>query len=115
MRIAERIDPETFESIDIRTGTVRSARPLPEARHPAWLMEIDFGPEMGILRSSARITKHYMPDDLVDRQILAVVNLGDRQIGKVMSQCLVLGFQDENNDIILASTDRTVPDGSRLF
>lgn len=114
MKASDEIGFDVFESIDIRAGTVQKVRPLPEARRPAWVLEIDFGPDIGVLQSSARITAHYSSDDLVDRQVLAAVNLGDRQIGKIMSQCLVLGFHDENDDIILAATERTVPDGRRL-
>lgn len=110
----EQIDADLFQSIDIRAGTIRSVRSLPEARRPAWVLEIDFGPDIGMLRSSAQITAKYEPDDLVDRQILAVVNLGSRQIGSVISQCLVLGLHDDDDDVVLAATERPVPDGSRL-
>ena len=114
MKAADLIGLDAFEAIDIRAGTIRTVRSLPEARQPAWVLEIDFGPDIGVLQSSARITAHYSTDDLVDRQVLAVVNLGTRQIGKIMSQCLVLGFHDENEDIILATTESAVPDGRRL-
>ena len=114
MKAGDVIGPQTFESVDIRAGTVRTVRALPEARHPAWVLEIDFGPDIGVLQSSARITAHYSAEDLVDRQVLGVVNLGTRQIGKIMSQCLVLGVHDEHDDIVLASTERPVPDGCRL-
>ena len=114
MKAPDEIGFDVFESVDIRAGTVLTARSLPEARQPAWVLEIDFGPDIGVLQSSARITAHYSPDDLVDRQVLAVVNLGSRQIGKIMSRCLVLGFHDENDDVVLAATERVVPDGRRL-
>lgn len=114
MTLSDHIDMALFESVDIRAGTILSVQELPDARHPAWVMEIDFGKTIGILRSSARITTLYSADDLVGRQIMAVVNLGNRQIGKIQSECLVLGFEDASNGIVLASVDRMVPNGRRL-
>jgi len=104
-----------FEKVDIRTGTVVAAEPFPEARKPAIKMRIDFGPEIGEKKSSAQITEHYSPDELVGRQVMAVVNFPPRQIGPFMSEVLTLGFADENGDIVLAATDKAVPDGARLM
>ncbi|MDG2094545.1 MAG: tRNA-binding protein [Phycisphaerales bacterium] len=114
MKSERQIDPDAFQSIDIRAGTVKSARSLAKARQPAWVLDIDFGPDIGVLRSSARITAKYASEDLIDRQVLAVVNLGTRQIGNIMSECLVLGLHDDNDDVVLAAPERPVPDGRRL-
>ncbi len=105
---------ETFRQIDIRAGTVREAAPLEGARNPAIRLLIDFGPGVGLKKSSARITGHYTPDDLVGRQVAAVVNFPPRQIGKFMSEVLTLGFPDAEGEIVLFSPDQSVPDGARL-
>lgn len=104
-----------FEKVEIRIGTILKVEPFPEARKPAWKLEIDFGPEIGIKKSSAQITVHYSADDLVGRQIMAVVNFPPRQIGRFMSQVLTLGFADENGDIVLAGPERAVPNGRKLI
>ncbi len=103
-----------FERVDIRTGTIVEVRPFPEARKPAYILLIDFGPEIGIKKSSAQITVHYTPDTLVGREVMAVVNFPPRQIGPVRSDVLTLGYEDENGDIVLAGVERPVPNGKKM-
>ncbi len=104
-----------FDKVDIRVGTIVEALPFPEARKPAFRLRIDFGPEIGVKRSSAQITKYYTTDQLVGRQVLAVVNFPPRQIGPVMSEVLTLGLPDEHGEVVLAAVTHTVPNGGKLF
>ena len=103
-----------FDRLDIRVGTIVAAKPFPEARKPALILEIDFGPEIGLRKSSAQITVHYAPETLVGRQVLAVVNFPPRQIGKVRSEVLILGLPDAGGDVVLIGPERVVPDGGRV-
>lgn len=108
------IDFEDFLKVDIRMGTIVEALPFPEARKPAYKLKIDFGPAIGEKKSSAQITAHYQPEDLVGRQVMAVVNFPPRQIGPFMSEVLTLGFADPEGEIVLSGPDQPVPDGARL-
>ena len=102
-----------FELVDMRVGIVVGAQPFPEARRPALKLEIDFGP-LGIKRSSAQITAHYLPDDLVGRRVIAVVNFPPKQIGPFVSEVLVLGAYDEHNEVILLRPDFEVSPGAKI-
>jgi tRNA-binding protein len=104
-----------FEAVDIRVGTITRAEPFPEARKPAFKLWIDFGGDIGEKRSSAQITKHYTPECLIGRQILAVVNFPPRQIGKVLSEVLVLGLPDATGEVVLIGPGQAVPLGGKLF
>ncbi len=109
------IDFAAFLAVDIRVGTLLSAELFPEARKPAYKLVIDFGPAIGVKKSSAQITERYTLAELPGRKIAAVVNFPPRQIGKFMSEVLTLGFADEHGAVILFAPDHDVPDGSRLF
>ena len=111
----EQITYPDFERVDIRIGTVVQAEAYPEAKKPAIKLWVDFGAALGIKQSSAQITAHYMPEGLIGRQVCAVVNFAPRQIGKFMSEILVLGFADETGAIVLAAVDKSVPNGQRLI
>jgi tRNA-binding protein len=113
--LAPPITFDQFLALDVRVGTIVSAEPFLEARKPAFKLRIDFGPEIGVKRSSAQITHHYTPDLLVGRQVAAVVNFPPRQIAKFMSEVLTLGFPDAGGEVVLVSPERKVPDGGRLF
>ena len=112
---APQITFDDFMRVDIRVGTVVAAEPYPEARKPAIKLSIDFGPVLGIKRSSAQLTTHYEPEHLVGRQVAAVVNFPPRQIGKFMSEVLTLGFPDAEGAVVLIVPTLHVPNGARLF
>ena len=106
---------DDFHKVDIRVGTITRAEPYPVARTPALKLWVDFGGDIGEKRSSAQITRHYTPEGLVGRQVLAVVNFPPRQIGKVMSEVLVLGVPDAEGEVVLIGPGHEVPLGGRLF
>jgi tRNA-binding protein len=112
---APTIDFGQFLAVDIRVGRVVAAEPLKDARKPAYVLTIDFGAQIGVKKSSAQITEHYTLDDLPGRLVAAVVNFPPRQVGKVMSEVLTLGFPDASGAVVLFAPDREVPIGSRLF
>ena len=111
----EQITYDDFTRVDIRVGTIVEAAPLESARKPALRLSIDFGPELGVKKSSAQITVHYTPEELVGRQVAAVVNFPPRQIGKFMSQVLTLGFPAEDGSVVLIAPTKSVPNGGKLF
>lgn len=113
--MSEQITYADFERVDIRVGTVVEAHPFPEARKPAIKLVIDFGPEIGLKKSSAQITVHYAIETLIGRQVLGVVNFPPRQIGPFRSEVLTLGFEDENGAIVLAVPGLAVPNGRKLI
>ena len=106
---------DDYLAVDIRVGTVVEASPFPEARRPAIILKIDFGPELGIRKSSAQITTNYAPETLIGRQVAAVVNFPPKQIGPLMSEVLTLGFADGDNQVVLIGPDKPVPNGGRLY
>ena len=112
--MTDMIDIDNFTAVDIRVGTIVEVTPFPEARKPAWKLSIDFGPEIGIKRSSAQITDLYAREALVGTQVACVVNLPPRRIGPFVSEVLTLGFPDEAGRVVLARPERSVPNGGRL-
>ena len=109
------IDFGDFTKVDIRVGTITRAEPYPEARRPALKLWVDFGAAIGVKKTSAQITRHYDVQALVGRQVAAVVNFPPKQIGKFLSEILVLGFPDEDGEVVMIRPDRPVPDGGRLY
>jgi tRNA-binding protein len=103
-----------FERVELRVGTIIDAKPFPEARNRSYILQLDFGPEIGTLQSSAQITDLYSPADLLGRQVMAVTNFPPKQIGPIMSACLVTGFHRDDNSVVLAVPDAEVPNGTRL-
>ena len=109
------IDWNDFTKVELRVGRVVSAAVFPEARKPAYVLHVDFGKELGIRKSSAQVTALYSPGELIGKLVVAVVNFPKKQIGPLMSECLVTGFHDENGEVALCVPDRDVPLGSRLL
>jgi tRNA-binding protein len=114
-QISTEIAYDDFAKVDVRVGTIVDAQPFPEARRPAIKLWVDLGDDLGVKKSSAQITAHYAPADLIGKQVAAVVNFPPRQIGKFMSQVLVLGFPDAAGEVVLVTPDLPVPNGGRLF
>jgi tRNA-binding protein len=113
--VAPPIAFDDFLRVDVRVGTVLSAEPLMGARKPAIVLQIDFGPEIGVKKSSAQLTVHYRAEELIGRQVAAVLNFPPRQVGKLMSEVLTLGFPDADGAVVLIMPERKVPNGGRLF
>ena len=104
-----------FEKVDIRIGTIIEVEDFPKARNPAFILHVDFGKEIGIKKSSSQITDLYVKDQLHDKQVIAVVNFEPKQVGPIMSECLVLGFYRSDNSVVLATNDLPIINGSRLL
>lgn len=106
---------EDFQKVDVRVGTIVDAQPFPEARQPAYKLWVDFGPDIGTKKTSAQATRHYTPTELLGRQVAAIVNFPPKQVGKFLSEVLVLGFPDRDGHVVLIGPDRPVPDGGALY
>ena len=115
MKNMETITWDDFARVQLRVGRIVAAEVFAQARKPAYLLQVDFGPELGIKKSSAQITHHYTPEALIGKQVVAVVNFPKKQIGPVMSECLVTGFPDANGHVVLCVPDQNVPLGAPLF
>jgi tRNA-binding protein len=115
MAVSPQITIDDFMKVDVRVGTIVDAQPFPEARKPAIKLWVDLGAELGVKKTSAQITVHYEPAQLVGKQVAAVVNFPPRQIGKFMSEILVLGFPDAAGEVVLVTADQPVPNGGRLY
>jgi tRNA-binding protein len=113
--VSPTISFDDFRKVDVRVGTIVDAQPFPEARKPSIKLVIDFGPEIGTRKSSAQLVRHYKPEELVGRQVAAVLNFPPRQIGPMMSEVLTLGFPDEEGEVVLFAPDKKLPNGGRLF
>lgn len=111
---ATTIDWDDFERVDLRVGRVVAAEPFPQARKPAYILQVDFGPDVGVLKSSAQITEHYTPESLIDRLVVGVVNVPPKQIGPLRSQCLITGFYDAEGAVRLCVPDGDIAPGTRL-
>ncbi len=108
------LDWNEFQRVELRVGTVTHAEVFAKARRPAYILQVDFGEPVGTRKSSAQITDHYTPESLIGKQVVAVVNFPPKQIGPIMSECLVTGFHDANGHVVLAVPDGAVPNGTRL-
>ena len=106
---------DDFARVELRVGRIVAAEVFAQARKPAYILQVDFGPQLGTRKSSAQITQHYQPEDLIGKQVVAVVNFPKKQIGPVMSECLVTGFPDDNGHVVLCVPDQSVPLGAKLF
>jgi tRNA-binding protein len=113
--IARDLSFADFQKVDIRVGTIIDAQPYPEARRPAYKLWVDFGAEIGQRKSSAQVTENYQIEDLIGRQVAAVVNFPPKQIGRFMSEILVLGFPDEKGEVVLIQPSKQIPNGARLY
>ncbi len=111
----ETIEWSDFTKVQLRVGRVLSAQPFPQARKPAYILQVDFGPELGVKKSSAQITALYTPESLVGRLVVAVINFPKKQIGPIQSECLVTGFHNEDGHVVLCEPDQDVPLGTRLL
>lgn len=111
----EEISWQDFERVALHVGTIIEVSDFPKARKPAYQLKVDFGEEIGIRQSSAQITRHYLKEDLLGKQVIGVVNFPKKQIANFMSECLITGFADENGDIVLSTVERKVPNGAKLM